>query len=249
MKKVLFGLFGFLVLFISAPLIYPKPLFPYAVSSEGLSVHSDMQLSQVQTEKFLKEVKAKLKDAPIHYKENPMQIYVANVSWHRTWLWLIHRGAQVGGFVVAPLTREHAFFSGADFESNELISPSGYRPHPPRTLVYYGVHELMHVVTIKNVGWYRFATMPVWVREGLADYVAMPTERADKLYAKIGQKKLDLSMMKAHGVYAPYRLLVIYFLEEEGWSIERLLESDLTLEEAQAIVFGDLEKSLVSQEL
>ena len=85
--------------------------------------------------------------------------------------------------------------------------------------------------------------MPVWVREGIADYVAMPPESAATLFSKIGERDADLAMMRAYGVYAPYRLLVTYFLEEAGWSIDQLLASDLTLEEAREIVFEELRQN------
>ena len=51
-------------------------------------------------------------------------------------------------------------------------------------------------------------------------------------------------MMHAHGVYAPYRLVVIWLLEDEGWSIDALLATDLEfkavqLQMARALGQGD----------
>ena len=149
-----------------------------------------------------------------------MQIYIANSSWRRHWLWIVPPN-MAGGFVAVPATRQHAFFSGADFEADELISPSGYRTQPPRTLAYYGAHELTHVATAQTLDLVSYYLMPEWIREGIADYVAMPGESTAALFSKIGDRKADLEMMKNHGVYAPYRLLVTYFLEEEEWTIDQ----------------------------
>lgn len=168
-----------------------------------------------------------------------MQIYVVNTNWRWRWLWIVPNNA-AGGFIARPATRQYTFFSGANFETDELISPSGYRTQPPRTLDYYGAHELTHVMTANAVGLLRFQQMPEWVREGLADYVALEREKSAELFAKIGERDADLPMMRAYGVYAPYRLLVTHFLEEKGWSIDQLLQSELTLVEARAIVFRDL---------
>jgi len=46
-------------------------------------------------------------------------------------------------------------------------------------------------------------------------------------------------MMVRFGSYPRYRLLVTYFLEKKGWSIEQLLQTRLTYEAANAILRAD----------
>lgn len=233
------ALLGLFICLVILPLVYPQSLFAYKVEMGNLSVYSDQPIPQSEAEVLLGQIKQRLDHSRIQVGTLPMQIYIANTGWRRSWLWLIPPD-MAGGFVVVPLTRHHAFFSGADFNTNELIAPSGYRTQPPRTLVYYGAHELTHVATAEKVGWVEFYRTSVWVKEGIADYVALPSETAVELYLKIGERKADLEMMKTHGVYAPYRLLVTYFLEEAGWTIDQLLDCRLTFEEAQAIAFESL---------
>ena len=228
-----------LISLVVLPLVYPKYLFSYEVESGDLKVYSDEPIPRSEASILLNQIKQRLENSPIQVGDFAMQIYIANTPWRRSWLWIVP-AKQVGGFVVVPLSRRHAFFSGADFKTNELIAPSGYRTQPPRTLVYYGSHELTHIATAEKVGWNQFYRMPDWIREGIADYAALPREEATQLYSIIGEREADLEMMKAHGVYAPYRLLVTYFLEEAKWTIDQLLESRLTLEEVQAIVFDSL---------
>ena len=227
------------ILFVALPLVFPKPLFSHSVTVGELSVHSDRPIPQAEGEQFLQEVQQKLAQSPIEADGMPMQIYITNTEWRWRWLWIVPN-KDAGGFVAAPVTRRHTFFSGANFYTDELISPTGYRTQPPRTLDYFGAHELTHVATLETLGLIQFYQTPTWVIEGIADYVAMPPESAADLYAKIGEQDADLAMMRAHGVYAPYRLLVTYFLEEEGWSIDQLLATDWTLGEARAVVFPAL---------
>jgi len=230
------GLFSIVIIF---PLCFPKALFAHSVVHNRLSVYSDRPIPEELGKVFLQQIEDRLNASPLQSDDKEMQVFVANNELLRKWLWLVVP-SNAGGFVLKPLTRRHTFFSGADFEANTLIGPSGYRPAPPRDLAYYGAHELTHVATGEKVGWLRLHLMPRWVREGLADYVAMPLESAKSLYAKIGEQNADLDMMNEYGVYAPFRLLVTYFLEEQNWTVDQLLASNLSLREARSIAFQKL---------
>ena len=229
-------------LFVAAPLLHPSPLFAHRVERGDLSFRSDAPIPAAPAMGVLEEIERRLARSPLGPPDASLPIYVVERDWVRSWLWIVPPGT-AGGFVAPPVTRGHAFFSGADFEADSLIGPTGYRTKPPRTLAYYGAHELTHVMTIRRVGGLGFHLRPEWVIEGLADYVGMPAESASALYAKIGRADADLPMMKAHGVYAPYRLAVTWFLEDEGWTIEELLETDLDFEEARAIVWAGIERA------
>jgi hypothetical protein len=78
--------------------------------------------------------------------------------------------------------------------------------------------------------------MRAWIREGLADYIAFGGEvdvNALVTAWRAGDPALD---PKRSGQYALYRMLVAYFLTREGWSLERLLSSDMKLGEAEAML-------------
>ena len=231
-----------LTAFIVLPLMFPSPLFAYSVNYQNLSVYSDLPLPQKQATAFLTEVKSRLSRFPSLDNGAPKQIYIANTKWRQKWLWIV-TASNAGGFTVAPITRNHAFFSGADFQTNELIGPTGYKTKPPRTLAYFGSHELTHVTMAHKLGTIRFHLLPEWIREGIPDYVALPDQSAKDLYHQIGKKHADLKMIKAHGVYAPYRLLVAFFLNEKHWDLDKLMASNLTYEQARKIAFKGLDKS------
>ncbi|MEM7364950.1 MAG: hypothetical protein AAF525_13080, partial [Pseudomonadota bacterium] len=215
------------------PLVWPAPLFAYSVTVGNLTVASDQPIPDAAGRAFLEDVAARLDESPLTAERPHMHIYIANTQWRRHWLWIPVMGQPVGGFVTLPLSRNHTFLSGADFSTGELIAPSGFRPPKPRDLVYYGAHELTHVMTGEQMGDIASHFAPEWVREGLADYVALPRQSAQSLFDAIGTRDADLPMMHAHGVYAPYRLVVIWLLEDEDWSIDELLATDLEFEAVQ----------------
>ena len=222
------------------PLMYPQVLFAYKVEQGNLSIRSDYPVPAEEGTFILSEISKRLDTSPLKLPQEPMQLYIPHEgSWRMNWVWIIPP-KEVGGFVVVPFTGRHAFLSGADYTTNELIAPTGYRPLPPRTLSYYGVHELTHVVIARKVGAFSFYEIPVWINEGLADYAALSGASAADLYAAIGEGEADRDTINDHGFYAPYRLLVTYFLEEEGWSVDQLLESRMPLEEAREVVFSNL---------
>ena len=79
-------------------------------------------------------------------------------------------------------------------------------------------------------------------------YKRQPRESAAELYAKIGRRDADLSMMKEHGVYAPFRLVVAHLLEEEGWTIDSLVDTALDFEAARTLAYDALERTSASEQ-
>jgi hypothetical protein len=45
--------------------------------------------------------------------------------------------------------------------------------------------------------------------------------------------------MMAYGSYPRFRLLVTYFLEKKGWSVDELLHSKLSYDDATALMRAD----------
>lgn len=230
MGAVLFG-----ITLLGTALAFPSPMFSHVVQYQQISFHSDVPIpGHAQT--ILKEIAERLEHSPIKLEDKRMRLYVVNSDWKRWFLWKA-TSPVAGGFVIVPVTGQHAFLSGADFERGLLISSSGNAVAAPRDLAYYGAHELTHAASGKFLGTVQYHLMPEWVREGIADYVAMPAKRSvSELYTEIGDQDADLAMMNKYGVYAPYRLLVSFFLNEQDWSVEKVLKSRLTKAEARAIM-------------
>src|SRR5262245_32776937 len=125
--------------------------------------------------------------------------------------------------------------SGADFEAGRVVH-WGYVGTPPRTLASLCAHELTHIVAWEHVGLARFR-VPRWVWEGFADYVAMENrESFDELRNALGDRPVDIPTMVKYGFYPRYRLLVTYFIERRGWTVDQLLQTGLTENEATEIM-------------
>jgi hypothetical protein len=132
----------------------------------------------------------------------------------------------------------NAFLAGADFNAGRLIK-WGYVTTPPRTLAYFCAHELTHIIVSEHMGFIAALRQPTWVHEGFPDYVAMEQRQSfEELRKALGDRPVDVPMMQKFGSYPRYRLLVTWFLEKNGWPIDRLLATRLGYEEAMALMAG-----------
>jgi hypothetical protein len=74
----------------------------------------------------------------------------------------------------------------------------------------------------------------------LPDYVAIENrETFEQLRDALGDRPVDTSMRVKYGVYPRYRLLVTYFIEKKGWSVDQLLQTRLTEDEATEVMRTD----------
>jgi hypothetical protein len=125
-----------------------------------------------------------------------------------------------------------AFLSGADFETGRVVHVGT----PPRTLAWLCAHELTHVIVGGHVGLAHFR-VPRWAWEGFPDYVGIEDRQSfEELRDALGDRPVDIPMMMKYGSYPRYRLLVTYFIEKKGWSVDQLLQTRLTEDEATEIM-------------
>ena len=64
-------------------------------------------------------------------------------------------------------------------------------------------------------------------------------ESFEQLRDVLGDRPVDIPMMVRYGSYPRYRLLVTFFLERKGWSVDQLLHTRLTAEQANEIMRAD----------
>jgi hypothetical protein len=218
-------------------IVWPKPLFAFSLGAGRIVVSSDRPIAAAGAERVLRDCERLLERSPLQPKSGQYQLYVANEEWrHR--LYFIP-SPEAGGISYYYGFGGHAFLSGADFDTGQLVT-WGYAATPPRTLAYYCAHELTHVVTGEHVGIVALLRMPEWVREGFADYVAIENRQSfERLRDGLGERPVDVAMMQAYGAYPRYRLLVTYFLEKKRWPVDQLLQTQLSPEEALALMHAD----------
>ena len=126
--------------------------------------------------------------------------------------------------------------SGADFAQNRLISPSGMPDVLGRKLDHFMAHEIAHVLTGEAMGWLPYHDLPVWIREGYAEYVGsqgvFEYSEAEEAF------RLNAARMNTppNTPYLRYNFLVAYLLEQEGWSPGALFEAAPGQEDVEAMV-------------
>jgi hypothetical protein len=105
----------------------------------------------------------------------------------------------------------------------DLIRSTGEEVPGERTLTYFIVHEIVHGMLSKHIGRWRYLQLPTWLNEGYADFVAKDGRfdfaATHKRYVE-GAPELDPERSR---LYLRYQLMVSYWLEIRGLSVEQLL--------------------------
>jgi len=213
---------------------WPAPLFAYAVGSGKIVVVSDRPIPPAGAERFLQDCERLLERSPLKAESRQYRVYVTNENWRHRLFFLLNPAA--GGSAYYYGFAANAFLSGANFETGRLVKWD-YVATPPRTLTYFCAHELTHLVEGEHFGVHARLYVPTWVWEGFADYVGIENRQSfEELRDALGDRPFDLPMMQAYGTYAKYRLLVTYFLEKKGWSVEQLFATKLSTDDALGLM-------------
>jgi hypothetical protein len=227
------GTVGTVALLFGALLVWPGPLFAYSLGTGKVVVASDRPIPAAGGERFLRDCERLLERSPLKAEAHQYKVYITNEAWrHR--LFFIPSPNAWG--LAYSLFRGPVFLSRINFETGRVVH-WGYVGTPPRTPAWLCAHELTHVVVLQHVGGLARFRMPQWVFEGFADYVGIEDQQTfEQLRDAVGDRPVDIPMMIKYGSYPRYRLLVTYFLEKKGWSVDQLLQTRLTDDEANAIM-------------
>jgi hypothetical protein len=213
----------------AAVLAYPQPLFAYHVEQGGLQLWSDRPFDPEQGRAVLADVERRITHSPFALDDGPHRIFVANAEWRRRLVFLWNAGA--AGVNYFPL--HNVFIRSADIDHDRVLRAAGGPVPPPRTLAYYGAHEIGHSLIGARTGALANWRLPRWIREGMADYIGFGGEvDIDALTRALEAGDRDLDPARS-GLYARYRLLVAYMLQREGWTAAALLASNLSQAEAE----------------
>lgn len=214
-----------------ATIAAPGFAFGHARGASGITFHATAPLP-ADAEAIATQISTNLEASILGRGESALSLYVTDGGWRDNLFFSYVVNA--GGVVYVPATRSHAFLSGADYAANRLTK-NGYRIAPPRTLVYYGTHELAHIRTYELTGPLAFHLLPAWVQEGLADYVALGAPDAAGWDFALSNQLVTVPMMRLHGAaYPRKRALVAWMIEHAGWSLDDLLATRMTEAEALA---------------
>lgn len=222
---------------IVALLFHPEPLYGYHVEAGRLRLYSDRPFDAGRGRAVLADVERRLVHAAPGLQDpgSTYRIFVAHSEWRKRLSFLWNYGA--GGVNYYPIAHS-VFLRQADIDADRLLRTDGSPVPPPRTLAYYATHEITHTLIGKRVGAIGNWRLPVWIREGIADYVGFDGQvDIDSLTRQLRAGDRELDPVRS-GLYARYRLLVAHMLVRERWSVERLLESGLPMAEAERRLLG-----------
>lgn len=215
-------------------IVWPDPLFAFSLREGRIVVASDRAIPEAGGERFLHDCERLLERSPLKAEGNEYRLYVTNARWRQLLFFIPAPKAWGLAYSYYPLG-SRVFLTGADFASGRVVH-WGYVGTPPRTLAYLCAHELTHIIAAEHVGVRRFL-VPRWAWEGFADYVGIENRQSfEQLRDALGERPVDVPMMVKYGSYPRYRLLVTYFIEKKGWTVDRLFATRLTLDEAMAMM-------------
>ncbi len=224
-----------LLLLPLALLLYPEPLYSHHLQSGRLHLYSDRPFQPAPARAVLAEVELRLARSPLQDPSSTYRIFVANSPWRLRLAFLWNYGA--GGVNYYPIAH-NVFLRQADIDSNRLLRSDGAPVPPPRTLSYYAAHEIAHTLIGKHTGAIGNWRLPVWIREGLADYIGFNGEvDIPALTQALRDGHPSMDPIRS-GLYARYRLLVAYMLTREHWSATRLLQSNLPITAAEQLLLA-----------
>jgi hypothetical protein len=215
-------------------ILWPAPLFAYSLQVGKITVASDRPIPAVGGEHFLQDCEKLLERSPLKAERREYRLYVTNANWRKRLFFLLSPEAWGLAYSIYPFGG-NAFLTGADFDAGRVVH-WGYVGTPPRTLAYLCAHELTHVIAAEHLGLKRFL-VPQWAWEGLADYVGIEhRESFEQLRDALDDRPVDTPMRIKYGSYPRYRLLVTYFIEKKGWTVDQLFATRLTTNAATQIM-------------
>src|SRR5262249_13158727 len=152
---------------------FPHPLFRYVASLDNITVHSDEPIP-AEVAGVLDIARQRLAASPLNDPTLRHHVFICNRSW--LFPLLTNRNWGAGGLNVALLNR-NIFLRRSDIARNRMFGRSGREVPDERTLAYFIAHEITHSLEVQFLGRIAYARLPVWKREGYADYVARPAEQ------------------------------------------------------------------------
>jgi hypothetical protein len=222
-RAVLFSTLGIVVVFALylVLLCHPGLFFPYAFTRGGITLYSDEPIPPEAAGRVLEIVERRLARSPLAAsgRVKDLRIYICNRRWR--FVLFANTRYKVGGLAYAPLS-DNIFLRTAHFDANRLVNDSGREVPGERTLSYYIVHEIVHVLVARELAIVKHWRLPAWKNEGCADLIAkggdFDYERAREQLRR-GDPELD---PKRSGLYLRHHLLVAYLLDRKGISVGAL---------------------------
>jgi hypothetical protein len=168
------GLVGFLVTLavyaaLFAVLAAPGAFFRHSGGGGLVTFHATSPLPP-EAEALGEAVTAAFVASPLGLPDHAVDVWLVDEGWP---VRVFFAGSpRASGLTYPVASTRNVFLRHADLPANRLRRGDMIVP-PPRTLVYYLVHEITHLMVAERVGRLAIVRMPRWINEGFADYVAL----------------------------------------------------------------------------
>jgi len=221
------GLVGFFVTLTSyvalcLALAYPGALYSHARGNAAVTFHSVAPLPP-EAERVADEVMAAFVGSPLGLPSHPVDIWMVEEGWQ---VRLFFVGSPTAAGLTYPvISTRNVFLRYVDLERGVLSFEGMFVP-PPRTLRYYLVHEITHLMLAERVGRLGIVDVPVWINEGFADYVALGP--ADPEMVRLAEAGQPLPR-RDFGSYPHERVCVTLALERLAGDLDTLTALDVEL--------------------
>jgi len=213
-----------------ATLLHPQMFFSWARDGASIHVHSDEPIPESAAE-IISLAESRIRRSPLFDTTRTYPVYVCNARWR--WNYFSGFNGRSRGFQT-PLGRA-IFIRPAHWATNQLAGPDG--EDGPCALDMYLAHEVTHMMVADHLGLIAARRLPVWLREGYAEYVARHDTfdyAATRAHLIAGDEGLAV-----HDRYWKYLLLVTYLLDREGLDVSTVLNAPPDSDEVEARVRAD----------
>lgn len=152
-----------------AAVAFPDPFFRHARGAGLVTFHAAAPLPE-EADSLARVVTAAFVASPLGLPDHAIDVWLVEEGWQ---VRLFFAGSpRASGLTYPVASTSNVFLRHADLGRNRLVR-AGRTVRPPRTLSYYLVHEITHLMVAERVGRFRIVRMPRWINEGFADYVAL----------------------------------------------------------------------------
>ena len=198
-----------------AVIAWPGALFSQQRGGGLVTFHAAAPLPE-SAEALAARVTAAFVAAPLGLPEHRVDVWLVDEGWP---VRLFFAGSpRASGLTYPVASTRNVFLRHADLGRDRLVRGGRVVP-PPRTLGYYLVHEITHLMVAERVGRLAVVRMPRWINEGFADYVALGPAPP----ALIARAASGLPLPRdAYGTYAAERVCVTLALARLSGDLDAL---------------------------
>lgn len=214
-------------------LSFPQVLFAHEMSYRNLTVYSREPFDK-NIYAVLDRVESQLAASEINNPEVRPKIFLtSSYSFYKSISLFIGGNSFGKGFPLLPTS--NIFINRSDVSQDLVFRRASENDR--RSLSGVIAHEVTHLLIQKRVGYWRNIRMPVWKKEGYAEYVAggstLPHETGVRMWKANPKDETGYQYFK-------YYMLVKYLLEHDKLSVEELFNREIDVPALEEKVLNSL---------